>query len=72
MHARAGIVLKLWSMKPRNPGLGPIIAGCLGTVGLTIILGLLGAGLFITLVLGFMELLSTGRHTMLDNLGFGR
>jgi hypothetical protein len=72
MHARTGIVLKSWSMKPRIPGLRPIIAGCLGTVGLTIILGLLGAGLYIALVMGFMELLSTGKHTILDNLGFGR
>ena len=48
------------------------VAGCAGAAGISLILVLLAAGAFGYVVLGFMELLSTGNHTMLDNIGLGR
>ena len=63
------------NMKPRTPVFVPFLAGCAGcagAAGISLILVLLAAGAYGYVVLGFMELLSTGKHTMLDNIGLGR
>ena len=60
------------NMKPRIPVFVPFLAAFAGAAGISLILVLLAAGAFGYVVLGFMELLSTGNHTMLDNIGLGR
>ena len=60
------------NMKPRIPVFVPFLVGCAVVAGISLILVLLAAGAYGYVVLGFMELLSTGKHTMLDNIGLGR